>query len=99
MNQDQEADDKFFDRVDAYIQLANSQFDEAEEVGDVSAAFMYAFSNYTAWVSSQEFSSAEAMRAKKGEILAFFTKQFQNMLKQSLDDYIENFDDNRADEG
>lgn len=91
----QENDDKFYDRADAYIELANSQFEHAE-LADVSASFMYAFARYTAWLSSQEFESAKAMQAAKIKSMAFFMKQFGAMLEENFDDYIENFDDYRA---
>ena len=87
----QESDDKFYDRADAYIQLANSQFEEAE-LADVSASFMYAFARYTAWLSSQEFSSAKEMQEAKVKSMGFFVKQFQAMLEENFDDYIENFE-------
>ncbi|PHV12313.1 DUF3144 domain-containing protein [Chitinimonas sp. BJB300] len=87
----QDSDDKFYDRADAYIQLANTQFEDAE-LAEVSASFMYAFARYTAWLSSQEFSSGKDMQAAKAKTMAFFTKQFQAMLEENFDDYIENFE-------
>lgn len=84
-------DDKFYDRADAHIHLANKQCEEIGK-GKVSASFMYALARYNAWVSASGFSSGADMKEAKTETIAYFTKQFQAMLEENLNDYIENFE-------
>ncbi|WP_269530927.1 DUF3144 domain-containing protein [Chitinimonas sp. BJYL2] len=89
-------EDAFFDRADAYVQLANVQLDTAG-ADEVQAAFLFALTRYTVWTAAQGFDSVDALRAKRGELLALYTAQFQNALKDSLADYIDNFDEYRED--
>ncbi len=85
-----EPDDKFYDRADQFIDLANEQVDSISR-GKVSASFMYAQARYAAWISACGFSSAEEMEAAKSDMIDYFSTQFRAMLEENLDDYISNF--------
>lgn len=86
-----ETDDRFYDRADAHIHLANKQ---AEEIGrgKVSSSFMYAVARFNAWVSACKFNSADEMRAARDATIDYFATQYRAMLAENLDDYIKNFE-------
>jgi hypothetical protein len=85
-----EVDETFYDRADQLIGVANQQLDDISR-GKVSASFMYAQARYAAWVSACGFFSAEQMAAARSETVDYFVKQFQFMLEENLNDYIQNF--------
>lgn len=86
-----DVDDKFYDRADAHIHLSNDQVKDIGS-GKVSASMMFALARFNAWVSAGGFQSSEDMKAKREEISAYFSSQYQKMLEDNLDDYIANFD-------
>ncbi len=82
----------FYDRVDALIQLANKQCDN-EDKGKVSASFLFAASRFNTWVSASGFDSAELMKASREQLIEHFVSQYQAMLEDNLNEFIENFED------
>lgn len=82
----------FYDRVDVLIQVANRQCD-TEDKGKVSASFLFAASRFNTWVSASGFETAELMKANREELVQHFVKQYQAMLEDNLDEFIENFSD------
>lgn len=83
-------DDKFFERADALIHLANEQVKEIEN-GKVSASMMFAVARFNAWVNAGGFQSAQEMEAAKSEAIEYFCNEYRKMLEENLDDYIANF--------
>lgn len=83
-------DEKFYDRADAHIRLANSQCDESVP-GKVSASLLFAASRFNTWVSALEFESVEQMHSEKENIVEYFVSQYKSMLVDNIEDYIENF--------
>ncbi len=81
----------FYDRVDALIQVANQQCD-TEDKGKVSASFLFAAARFNTWVSASGFENATLMKANREELVQHFVKQYQAMLEDNLDEFIENFD-------
>jgi hypothetical protein len=63
-NMPQQVDEKFYDRADALIHLANAQL-SATTGGTVSASFMYAASRFNAWRSACGFEKKEEMEAAR----------------------------------
>jgi len=86
-----EVDDNFFDRADEHINLSNKQLSKVSR-GKVSASMMYSVARYNSWVSACGFNNAEEMKEAKEETIKYFMTEFENMLKENLDDYIENFE-------
>lgn len=82
----------FYDRVDALIQLANQQCN-TEDKGKVSASFLFAASRFNTWVSASGFDSAELMKANREQLIEHFVSQYQAMLEDNLNEFIENFED------
>jgi hypothetical protein len=86
-----DADDHFYDRADAHIDLSNHQMKEIAR-GKVSASMMYATTRFNAWVTACGFESGAQMHEKREEVIRYFVEQYRIMLEENLDDYIENFE-------
>jgi hypothetical protein len=84
-------DDKFYDRADAHIHLANDHI-EGTSREMANASLMFASARFSAFVSAHGFASSEAMAAKRGETIEYFVSGFRQMLEGNLDAYIKNFD-------
>ena len=72
-----------------------SQHDQITEeigTGKVSASNMYATVRFNAWVSPCSWSSGQEMAGTKQETLEYFVTEYRKMLKENLEDYIENFE-------
>jgi hypothetical protein len=87
----QDTDEKFFDRADAFITLANRQVAESTR-GKVSASMMYATSRFNAWVGACNCASAEELAGVREQAIEYFVAQYREMLTENLDQYIGNFD-------
>ncbi len=87
----QDADEHFYERADAHIDLSNDQLKDAEK-GKVSASMMYASARYNAWLSAGGFPYGEAMAESRDKIIEYFVGQYRLALEENLDDYIANFD-------
>jgi len=87
-----EQDDKFYDRADEHIGIANEQISAEVGKGKVSASFMYAVARFNSWISASTCDDQEEMIKDRDYFIDYFTKQYREMLEENLDDYIENFD-------
>ncbi len=87
-----EVDNEFYERADAHIHLSNDQISEKIGMGKVSASNMYATARFNAWVSACGWNSTHKMAEAKKETLEYFVAEYQKMLEENLDDYIENFE-------
>ena len=53
---------------------------------------MYGVARFNAYVSATGWNSAEEMAANRSETVDYFTREYQKMLEENLDDYIDNFE-------
>lgn len=90
MGADLKEDPTFYDRADGHIHLANKQCSEVGR-GKVSAALMYSSARFQAWNAACWADDAENMRAKRAETIKYFVEQYQAMLEENLDDYIDHY--------
>ena len=86
-----EIDDKFFDRADEHINLSNKQLATTSR-GKVSASMMYSVARFNSWISACGFNNQKEMEEAKEETIKYFVTEYEKMLKENLEDYIENFD-------
>ncbi len=88
-------DDEFIQRADAHMHLSNSQL--TAEVGpeEVSASMMYATARFNAWVTACDWTSSNGLAGAKEGAIEYFLTEYQKMLEEHLDNYIENFDANK----
>lgn len=84
-------DNKFYERADAHIDLANSHFGEDVTRGEASASLLYGAARFNAWISASGWNNAEEMAGSKQETMEYFVTEYRKMLEENLDDYIENF--------
>ena len=84
-------DNEFYDRADEHIDLSNEQLSKSTR-GKVSASMMFSTARFNAWVSACEFKSAEEMKEAKEETIKYFVTEYEKMLTENLENYIENFD-------
>lgn len=85
-----DADDTFYDRADAHIDLSNEQLEDAGP-GKVSASMMYATARFNAWITAHGHESAEDLAAARQETVDYFVDQYRQMLEEHLDDYQANY--------
>lgn len=86
-----DADDAFYERADAHIHLSNDQIAETTR-GKASASMLYGTARFNAWISACGFESGEQMRDARAETIKYFVAEYEKMLIENLDDYIENFE-------
>jgi hypothetical protein len=87
-----ELDEHFFDRADEHIRLSNNQLVDIDK-GKVSASMMYSVARFNAWVSALRFDNPKEMKKAKKEIIKYYVSQYEKMLIENIDDYIDNFED------
>ena len=90
-----QVDDHFYDRADAHIALANEQCQDIGK-GKVSASFLYGAARFNAYIAAINSASRERMQDEKENIVAYYLKEYEEMLIEHLDDYIQNFDNYMA---
>ena len=92
MSEPNDPDPNFLERADSYIELANAHVGRIER-GRVSASLLFGAARFGAFTAACWVENADELRAKRAEFLAYFKDQYQAMLEQNLDDYIERFDE------
>lgn len=90
-NTDQENLSRFFDRADQVIELANRQLSPSSHAGQVTASLTYAAARFAVSAASTGFTSGKDLKSEKKEIVAFYVKQYEQMLGDNIDDYADNF--------
>ncbi len=82
----------FFERADDVINLANSQLSPTSHAGQVAASLTYAAARFAISAASIGFVKGSDFAKEKEDIIAFYTKQYQQMLADNIDDYANNFE-------
>jgi hypothetical protein len=90
---DTQTDEKFYERVDTMIALANGYVKTNTHPAFTNNSFMFASARFNAWVAAVGYTNAEEMRKEKDDLLNFFVNQYKLMLQENLENYIENYDD------
>lgn len=85
-------DDNFFNRADEHINLSNKQLSTSTR-GKVSASMMYSVARFNSWISACGFNNAKEMNEAKHETIKYFVAEYEKMLRENLEDYINNFDE------
>lgn len=86
-----EIDDNFFERADEHINLSNDQLSTSTR-GKVSSSMMYSVARFNSWISACGFNSKKEMEDAKEETIKYFVTEYEKMLKENLQDYIDNYD-------
>ncbi|CAA6818903.1 MAG: Unknown protein [uncultured Sulfurovum sp.] len=92
--QTQPLDDKFYERADSFINLANEAITREEaSAGQIANSLMFAGSRFNAWVTAAGYQKGEDLAKEKEAILEFFTEQYKLMLSENIDSYVNNFNE------
>ena len=83
-------DEKFYERVNAFIALANQQC-EAADKGKVSAAFLYAAARFNTFVVASSASNVEEFMSSEQRALEYMQGEYKKMLREHFGEYRENF--------
>ncbi|MEI9906355.1 MAG: DUF3144 domain-containing protein [Asticcacaulis sp.] len=80
-------DPTFYERADDHINLANRQ---AESVPGprVAASLSFATARFNAWLCANMYGSAAEMQRQRDDAIARLTEHYNQMLKDSFDDFI-----------
>ncbi len=93
MSQTQERDEKFYQRADAHIALANEQINEQETHPTLANdSLIYAAARFNAWIVAASFANADEVKNDKENAIEYFTNAYKTVLEEHLDDYIANYD-------
>lgn len=83
--------EQFRQMTDRFIDLANQQA-ETIQPENVGMALLYAASRYNAFVVAMHADDLEKYRQDHATALEFFTAEYQRMLEENLEDYLQAFD-------
>jgi hypothetical protein len=86
-----DTDEKFYERADAHIHLANEHLQKTGRKR-ASASIMHGTSRFNAWISTCGFSTKEEMSSARQDAIEYFVAQYRLMLEENLDDYIQDFE-------
>lgn len=82
---------RFFDRADQVIKLANGQLSPTSHTGQVTASLTYAAARFAVSAATIGFTNGKDLKKEKEDIIAFYVKQYEQMLADNIDDYADNF--------
>lgn len=87
-------DEKFYERADGFINLANQAVSNEEaNAGQIANSLMFAASRFNAWVTAAGYQKGDDLAKEKEAILEFFTEQYKLMLSENIDSYVNNFNE------
>jgi len=72
--------------ADTFIDVANKHVDEADS-SFVSSSMLYGTARFCSFVVASTCKDAEELEANHQGALEFFTKEFERMLTENLDEY------------
>ncbi|CAA6798606.1 MAG: Unknown protein [uncultured Sulfurovum sp.] len=91
---EQPLDEKFYERADGFINLANvAVTNEEANAGQIANSLMFAASRFNAWVTAAGYQKGSDLAEDKEAILEFFTEQYKLMLAENIDAYATNFNE------
>ena len=82
---------EFWSRADEVIAIANKQCTDSTS-GKVSASLLYAAARFCSYNVASLADDVDEMKKDKEEAIKYFLGQFEKMLIENIDDYIENFE-------
>jgi hypothetical protein len=92
---EEERNTHFRKLADRFIDTANRQTEDTEP-SVINSSFLYAASRFCAFVVASKAGEAERYDSLKAEALEYYTKEFNKMLSENLDNYAAVFDDTES---
>lgn len=87
-----EADSQFNKRVDAFIDLCNTQMNEFPQPTMVATSATYAAAQFTVWVVANTTLTAAEFKARREATIDAFSAGYRALLEQHYDDLAQNYD-------
>lgn len=81
----------FYERADTFINMANGMQTVDTHAGKINASMLYATARFSAWTAATGFVKGSDYAKEKADIIAHFTKNFERMLSDNINNYAENF--------
>jgi len=91
MSDNTEKDKEFYEIADAFIAVANSNTGKVDQ-GKVSATFLYGAARFNTFLVAAASGSADELASRKKEAIKYFMAEYEKMLEEHFEDYIENYD-------
>lgn len=79
-------DNDFYTMADKFIDLANTEC-EQKEPSFIGSSMLFATARFSAFVVASQVQDQAAYEAELERAQAFFTGEFERMLKQNMEDY------------
>ena len=83
-------DDKYYQRADEVINLANKQCDDITPT-KVNLSLMFASARFSAFITATLANDLDELKRDREEAVKYFTEQFSKMLNENLDENIKNY--------
>jgi len=77
---------QFRQLADTFIDVANKHIDESDS-SFVSSSMLYGTARFCSFVVASGCDNAEQLDANREGAIEFFTKEFERMLSENLDEY------------
>ena len=84
-------DDKFWDRTDEIINLANKQCDSTS-IKNVNSSLLFAASRFNVFIAASLAKDVEQLKNDKNDALKYFIEQYTKMFNENFDEYVKNYD-------
>ena len=84
-------DKQFWDLADSFIQLANTNLNEAKP-SKVSASALFAAARFNAFVVTAAAENKAQFIAEKESAIVYFLNQYEKMLRENLDEHLARYD-------
>ncbi len=84
-------DPNFGQRVDAFIDIANSQLKDAQGPR-VAASMSFATARFNAWLCARMYGSAAEMQRQRDDAIRQLTEHYNHMLQDAFDGFIREYD-------
>jgi len=88
----EKVDQKFWNRADKIIHLANEQCHNSTN-SKVSSSTLYAAARFNAFIVASMAEDVNEIIKDKEEAIKYFTDQYEKMFIENIDDYIENYEE------
>jgi len=88
----EDRDEEFWGMTDEFIKIANEQCDSHRN-GKVSTAMLFSAARFNAFMFASSSKDMEEYVKDKELAVEFFTKQYEEALRENIKDYEKNYKD------
>lgn len=88
---DNSSEVKYWQHVDAFVNLANDQCADTDP-NEVGSSALNASARFNAFIVAKTVGTAQNLSLEKDQAIDYFTDQFRKMMTNNVEDFIANFD-------